>query len=146
MLLSLSPGLPQFTRSWLTLPDLNGEKGCSHPLSAFHPGGLCLLLSSVPAPRAVGCSHPGSTICTHCFGAQEREWCPLPFRTQANVPVPLCHQFLYYERPWCGRDGQDVAPGAVCPPVRLGSVCRHSYSLGRQKHRAQACNECTVRR
>lgn len=41
MLLSLSRGLLQFTRSWLSLPDLNGETGCYHPGSTFSPDGLC---------------------------------------------------------------------------------------------------------
>lgn len=53
---------------------------------------------AVPTPFLYPSTHSSwmflSGICTHCFGAQEKERYPLPFRTQANIPVPLCHQFL----------------------------------------------------
>lgn len=146
MLLSLSAGLLQFTRSWLTLPDLNGEKGCSHPLSAFNPGLWAVPTPFLfPAPAAAGCSHPGSTICTHCFALGHRKGSVIHSHAGHRQMLLFPSAISSFNMSVPGVD-VDVAPGAVFLPVRLGSVCRHSYNLGRQQHTAQACNECTVRR
>lgn len=98
-----------------------------------------------PAPAAAGCSHSGSTICTHCFALGHRKGSVIHSHAGHRQMLLSPSAISSFNMSVPGVD-VDMAPGAVFLPVRLGSVCRHSYNLGRQQHTAQACNECTVRR